>query len=180
MKWGRVASVFGSLILFIAVTAFLLQAFPSVVGADHALIVMSGSMEPTIGTGSVVFVAERPPETVSEGDVITFSDDGGRLITHRVHAVHRTETSFRFVTKGDANENVDPEPVYRSSYVGSVPEVHLPLLGSYYLSIPFIGYIITFAETGFGWLVLVVAPLLLLIVNELWVLYSSLEIEKAD
>lgn len=179
MHWSRVLSVVGFIALLLVTGAFVLQAFPGLAGADAALIVQSGSMEPAISTGSVVFVAEHPPDTVSEGDIITFSDDEGYLITHRVHEVHRTETSFRFITKGDANENADPEPVYRSNYVGKVPEIDLPLLGTYYLTIPFMGYVVSFSNTGVGWLVLVVAPVMLLIANELWTLYDALEVEEA-
>lgn len=181
MNWGRALHWVVGIVLLVAVAAFVLQAFPGLVGADHALTVQSGSMEPTVTTGSVVFVAERPPSTVTEGDIITYTDDGQNLITHRVHEVHRSETSFRFVTKGDANEDADPEPVYRGDYVGTVPEIDLPLIGTLNLSIPFVGYVLGFADTGLGWLMLVVVPLTLLVFNELWSLYRAMEpVETAD
>lgn len=181
MNWSRVAQSALLIALLLVVGAFVVQAFPDLVGADHSLIVQSGSMEPAIGTGSVVFVTDIPPEQAVEGDVITFQDDGGNLVTHRVHEKYATENSLRFVTKGDANEGPDPEPVYRGDYVGTVPEVHLPLIGTLYLSIPFMGYVLSFANTGLGWLVLVVVPLTLLVFNELWSLYRAMEpVETTD
>lgn len=181
MNWSRILQAVGAIVLLLAVGVFVVQAFPGLVGADHALTVKSGSMEPTIRTGAVVFVAEQSPATVEQGNIITFTDDGRNLITHRVHEVHRADTSVRFITKGDANENVDPEPVYRGDYVGTVPEVHLPLIGTLYLSIPFMGYVLAFANTGLGWLMLVVVPLTLLVFNELWTLYRAMEpVETAD
>jgi signal peptidase len=148
--------------LLAVVGVFVLQAFPAVVGADHALIVKSGSMEPAIQTGSIVFVKDVPAERVEEGDVITYGDDGGNLITHRVIERHSTDTSIRFITKGDANENPDHEPVYRSDLVGKVV-----------FSIPFIGYVVAFGNTTAGYLTLVLLPVMLFIFNEIWELWRA-------
>lgn len=164
MDWSKTAQVVGFAVLLIVVALFVVQAFPELVGSDYALVVQSGSMEPAIGTGSMVFVERASPETVGEGDVITYSDDGGNLVTHRVIEVHSAQTSLRFVTKGDANDAPDVEPVLRGDYVGTVR-----------FSVPFIGYIVAFGQTTLGWMVLVVAPLLLLISNEVWVLYRAIE-----
>lgn len=162
MQYRRVAKVALGAILLVAVAAFIVQAFPSLVGADYALTVQSGSMEPEIGTGSVVFVTETTADSVDEGDVITYTDDGDNLITHRVVEVHRSETSVRFITKGDANENRDAEPVYRSELVGKVM-----------FSIPYMGYVVAFGGTRMGYLTLVLVPCVLLIFNEIWELYRA-------
>lgn len=166
MNWRRASKVILTLALLGAVVLFLAQAFPAIVGADHALTVQSGSMEPTIPTGSVVFVDNVAPsqvdERVAEGDVITYADDGRNLITHRVVEKHTAETSVRFTTKGDANENVDPEPVYRQDVVGEVM-----------FSVPLVGYVIAFAHTGYGFLLLVWGPVLALVFSELVSLYRA-------
>lgn len=151
-----------TLALLLVVATFVIQAFPGLVTADYAFTVQSGSMEPAIQTGSVVFVKTIPPENVAEGDVITYEDDGGALITHRVIEKHTAGDSLRFETKGDANEDPDPEPVYRNQYVGMV-----------LFSIPFIGYVVAFGNTQLGYITLVLFPVLLLIFSELWVLYRS-------
>jgi signal peptidase len=151
-----------TLALLFVVATFVVQAVPELVTADYAFTVQSGSMEPAIQTGSVVFVKTIPPEDVSEGDVITYEDDGGALITHRVIEKHTAGSSLRFETKGDANESPDPEPVYRSEYVGTV-----------LFSIPFIGYVVAFGNTQLGYVTLVLVPVLLLIFSELWALYRS-------
>ena len=77
-----------------------------------ALTVVSGSMEPTIPTGSLVFVRPVDPSDVGPGDVITIQPDGrrARYVTHRVVEVLDTRP-VSFITKGDANEGVDTEPV---------------------------------------------------------------------
>lgn len=162
MNISRALKIGLTVALLAVVGAFALQAFPAVVGADHALIVQSGSMEPAIQTGSIVFVKDVPAERVEEGDVITYGDDGRNLITHRVVEKHSTDSSIRFITKGDANDNADHEPVYRSD-----------LLGVVMFSIPFIGYVVAFGNTTAGYLTLVLLPVILFIFNEIWKLWRA-------
>ncbi|MCD7867832.1 MAG: signal peptidase I [Clostridiales bacterium] len=85
-------------------------------------VVLSGSMEPRISTGSLVFAdtREREPET---GDVITYQVDG-QNVTHRVV---RTENGT-CITKGDANTQEDLIPVSPSQIIGRVIFT-LPYLG---------------------------------------------------
>jgi signal peptidase len=158
----RAVSAAFTLALLGFVSLFVIQAFPGLVGADLALTVQSGSMEPTIGVGSVVFVQDVPAERVEEGDVITYRDDGGNYVTHRVVEKHAADTSVRFRTKGDANDARDPEPVYRGDLVGRVM-----------FSIPLIGYVIQFGNTPAGYATLVLVPVMLLVFSELWALYKE-------
>ncbi|MEE1196602.1 MAG: signal peptidase I [Lachnospiraceae bacterium] len=89
-------------------------------------VVLSGSMEPEISTGAVVFVDTRAaPEQMHVGDVITYQLNGTN-ITHRIVA----ETVSAVTTKGDANEQADFSPVPRASILGLV-----------LFAIPFLGFI---------------------------------------
>jgi signal peptidase len=162
MNYSRALKRVGAFALLLVVASFALQAFPGLVGADYAFTVLSGSMEPAIGTGSVVFVAEVPADQVQEQDVITYRDDGGHLITHRVIEKHQADDSLRFVTKGDANDAPDGEPVYRGDLVGTV-----------LFSIPLIGYVVAFGNTTAGYLILVLLPVMLFIFNEIWELWRA-------
>lgn len=79
-------------------------------------IVMSGSMEPYIETGSVVFVDTN--EIIPEvGDVIAFRESNDVMVTHRVVAYDVNTNTY--TTKGDANNSVDPNPVSPSQIVGT-------------------------------------------------------------
>ena len=162
MSYGRAIRIGAALALLLVVASFVVQAFPRLVGADYALTVLSGSMEPAIGTGSIVFVAETPPEQIQERDVMTYRDDGGNLVTHRVVGKHSAGASVRFVTQGDANENPDPEPVYRGDVVGTV-----------LFSIPLLGYVVSFGNTTVGYVTLVLIPVMLFVFNELWELWKA-------
>ncbi|WP_049894088.1 hypothetical protein [Salinarchaeum sp. Harcht-Bsk1] len=61
------------------------------------------------------------------------------------------------MTKGDANEDPDPQPVPASNVVGTAV-----------LTIPLIGYVIHFANTPLGFAAFVLLPLGLLAVTEAW------------
>lgn len=175
VTWSRALKAVFAVVLLVGVTTFLLQAFPGVVGADHSLIVKSGSMEPTIQTGSVIFITEGQAERANEGDVITFTDDGGNLITHRVVEKHTSETSLRLVTKGDNNDVRDSAPVYKDEYVGKVMAIELPVVGQLLATIPHLGRLVAFAESPVGFMTMLWGPVLALIFSELWSLYRALE-----
>lgn len=80
--------------------------------------VISGSMEPTIATGSVVLVNKM--QTVFEtNDMITFLV-GDQPVTHRVIAVEDTPTGRYYTTQGDANNAIDPGQRTADQIVGKV------------------------------------------------------------
>lgn len=92
--------------------------------------VLSGSMEPTMKTGSVAFVKPVDASLVRKGDVVTFQnpDAKGMLITHRVVKVERTDEGTIYRTKGDANSTEDPWRLKAAGTVGRL-EFDVPYLG---------------------------------------------------
>lgn len=93
--------------------------------------VLSGSMEPAYPTGSLIYVKETDPSTLEAGDVITYHLSGNTTATHRIVEVLPDETGdgiLRFRTKGDANEDVDPQPVSSDKLIGK-PVFMIPYLG---------------------------------------------------
>jgi signal peptidase len=106
------------------------------------LIVVSGSMEPTIATGALMFAVERPISTVSVGDIVTVNrPDGYGLVTHRIIAVENEGDATTLRLKGDANTIPDPDAYSQST------------VGAYLFSIPGMGYVATFFQTLQGLLV---------------------------
>ncbi|MFB6109191.1 MAG: signal peptidase I [Haloplanus sp.] len=158
MNYHRVARVLGLLLVVSLVVPFVVFSFPSLVGADQSFVVLSGSMEPTISAGDAVIVTAVPAERISEGDIITFHREGESVpTTHRVVSVVESERGPTFVTKGDANEERDPEPVPPEAVVGRVT-----------MTIPYLGYVAHFAQTALGTVLLVGVPMGLLVLSELW------------
>lgn len=94
--------------------------------------VMSGSMEPTLTVGEIVVAQPVSQDEIRAGLVqpgrVVLADnpmDTGTLYTHRVTAVL---PDGRFVTKGDNNGSLDPEPLSPEKIVG-VERMKIPLVG---------------------------------------------------
>ncbi|MFC7131988.1 MULTISPECIES: signal peptidase I [Salinibaculum] len=147
----RVLTVLGLVVLVAALVPFLVFAVPQVVGADHGFVILSGSMEPSVSPGDVVIVDASA--AIAVGDVITFDNGNEIPTTHRVVGV----VDGQYVTKGDANENADAQPVDPSNVLGEVT-----------VTIPLVGHVILWVNTPTGYVALVVVPLVLLLANELY------------
>jgi signal peptidase len=81
--------------------------------------VLTSSMEPFIRKGSLVITTES--EKYNINDVITYkTGQDSETITHRITELKNTENKVLFITKGDANEHNDPEPVEKKNIVGKV------------------------------------------------------------
>lgn len=78
-------------------------------GMYRTLTVLSGSMEPQIQTGAVIFVTPKPVSEIKVGDVLTFQiPDADSVVTHRVMELNREGGTTSMITKGDANTAPDP------------------------------------------------------------------------
>ena len=98
--------------------------------------VMSGSMEPDYPVGSLIYVRKVDYKTLQPGDVITYRLDKNTICTHRILQV-QTDDGYRFITKGDANDDPDGAPVFPADILGE-PIVAIPLLGyvAFYIQHP--------------------------------------------
>ena len=123
----RILSAAGTTMIVIVVLLCCLLTLPKVFGYQM-YHVLSGSMEPEIPVGSLIYIREGKAEEVQEGDVIAFYaslEDAG-IITHRVVKNNVVSGSFR--TKGDANEMEDPLPIPYENYIGTAA-LTVPYLG---------------------------------------------------
>ena len=101
-------------VCLLLVIPILIYGFPFLVGADGSYTVMSGSMSPALRPGDLVIVKGEEP--INVGDVVTI-ESGEFTYTHRV--VEKLEGD-RFMLKGDANEDPDPNLVEASQIIGKV------------------------------------------------------------
>ena len=123
-------SVLSTLIVIAVVALAILLAGVRIVGLTP-YVVLSGSMEPTYHTGSLIYDKKVDPFTLKEGDVITFMVSEDTLATHRVVGVVPDEDepgTIRFRTKGDANDSEDGTLVHYKNVVGT-PVFTIPYLG---------------------------------------------------
>jgi signal peptidase I len=152
-----VNGVVGLLALIAVGLAVALAGLPAVVHGS-ALTVLSPSMVPTFAPGDVVVIRPRPVAEIAVGDVITFlardpRTGSSRVVTHRVVGV---DPGPAFHTRGDANEDPDPE-------VTAAADVH----GVLWYTVPWVGGLAERLVTpagaviGLGVLALLVGALLL-------------------
>ena len=124
--WNVISSILVALVVLLALLLVGARLF-----GLQVYTVLSGSMEPTYHTGSLIYVKKVDPYTIRDGQVITFMLDENTIATHRVVGVVPDEedsTVVRFRTKGDANETEDGGLVHYKNVIGT-PVFTIPYLG---------------------------------------------------
>ena len=119
----------------------------------QALVVRSGSMSPTIPTGSIVFYTKIDSSKVKVGDIIVFNKPGAtnEKVTHRVYKIGQSATGLYAITKGDAN--------------GTPDDWRVPLAGTGWIArfhVPSVGYALVYLQSTLARLLLLVIPAILL------------------
>ena len=109
-------------------------------------IVRSDSMKPVFAAGDLI-ITKPLGSKITVGAIITFQE-GAELVTHRVIGL----TEKGVITKGDANEDADTGTVALSQ-----------VTGSYFMKLPYVGYVSAFVQTRTGWLLAVLIPAVLLL-----------------
>jgi signal peptidase I len=151
--FGRIAGWVIMIVITLVVLALLIVTVGPRVFSYQALVVRSGSMSPTIPTGSIVFYTKIPADKVKVGDVIVFNrpDVPSEKVTHRVYKIGSSATGKYFVTKGDAN--------------GAPDDWRVPAVGTGWLArfhVPVAGYVLYDLQSTTARLLLLVVPACLL------------------
>ncbi len=135
------------LVMITAYQKFTNKGEPTSFFGYQPLTVLSNSMNPVFKTGDMLFVKKTDPATIQQGDIITFKESGGNLITHRVVEVLNDSGVISFATKGDNNNMVDEELVPASR-----------LLGKQSFFLPGMGTLVKTIQSPIGLLLVVVLP----------------------
>ncbi|MDO8486273.1 MAG: signal peptidase I [Candidatus Staskawiczbacteria bacterium] len=161
------------LVIMIVIAAIVvISAFP-VKGNIQIKVVLSGSMEPSIKTGSVILI--KPVASYNIGDVITFDSNfrepnGARIpVTHRVVEVKKENSVISYLTKGDANEDPDNSTISYKSVIGKV-----------LFSVPYLGYVVETAKKPYGFLALIMIPALIIISDQVKKILDELKRMKMN
>lgn len=152
-RGGKILSVVGTALIVGVILLCSLLIVPKAFGCQM-YHVLSGSMEPELAVGSLIYVREEKPEEIEADDIIAFYgslEDSG-IITHRV--IKNNVVSGTFRTKGDANEQEDPLAVPYENFIGRV-----------IFSVPYMGRILTWTTSFYGKLAAVGVVLLGVVLN---------------
>jgi signal peptidase len=149
----RIIDILIIIISILVVLPILLTLIPT--GQMHFMIVSGNSMEPTISKDDIVLVVPIDYNDIDIGDIISYKyilEEGQQIIiTHRV--VYFNEQGFR--TQGDAYLEQDKYTVPPEDVIGIMK-----------LKIPYVGFLVHFARTTKGIMLMVILPAILLIIDE--------------
>lgn len=121
---GKLLKVLGNILIIAVIVACLPLALPKAFGMEEYNVI-SGSMEPEISVGSIVYVKPAAFEELQQGDVVAYNV-GASVVTHRIQSINQENRSL--ITKGDANSSADFMPVSYDKVRGKVV-YHFPLIG---------------------------------------------------
>jgi signal peptidase I len=127
----------------------------------------SGSMEPQLMVGDLIFTRPVVTSKIAIGDIIMFHSPPGTavsIISHRVVGI-RENSLLSFQTKGDGNAAADSFTVPARDVVGQFAS-----------RIPHFGFIVIFLKTLPGLLVSMIAPGLVII----WLCLKNIRDELAQ
>lgn len=114
---AKLLNCIGILFLMAVIVFMIPFTIPNLFGMK-IYAVLSESMTPSYPKDGVVYVKEIDAAEIQMGDVITYhiGTETECVMTHRVIDI---ESSY-FITKGDANNTADPEPVSFDRLIGKV------------------------------------------------------------
>gem|GEM_PF-2696522 len=131
--------------------------------------VQSGSMKPTLNVGDLIIIKEM--DDYYANDIVTFDgnlDNASQIIiTHRITRSEIMGDKTVYVTKGDYNSVEDLTKIQEKD-----------ILGKYIFKIPLIGYVINFARTPLGFILMLVVPCILIIVTEITKIRKEINLRK--
>ena len=142
--------VFG---IFPFVIFMLITSRSPILGGIRSFVVLTGSMEPAIPVGSVVF--SKNFSIYNPNDIVAFKT-GSVTVTHRIIDFEVKNNEYFYKTQGDANNNPDSQPVSGGQ-----------ILGKAFYIVPYVGKLAIFLKTLPGFLLLIVFPALVFIIFEI-------------
>lgn len=158
----KIWNIFTTVLIALIVLVAVMLAGVRLVGLQ-VYTVLSGSMEPTYHTGSIIYVKKVNYRNLKPGDPITFMMDENTVVTHRITEVLQDENDMevlRFRTKGDANNAEDGSPVHYKNIIG------MPVF-----SIPYAGFIVDYVQRPPGIYMAIAMGaflLMIIIIPDLW------------
>lgn len=144
-------------LVLISLIFVILSPVLPIKGLPRTFVVVSGSMEPTIKTGSIAFTKEIDSKLLTKGDIVAFTSPNNPkdTILHRVNNIVSTEPLL-FETRGDNNNASDNWSVMASGIKGKLM-----------FSIPYLGHAGALVKKPWGFVMMIGIPALLFVISQL-------------
>ena len=160
LKWNQRSELTKTLFIIAIIVGMTLGGyglFTVSMGTSNPLVVVeSESMLPTLEVGHLLVLQARAPEQIQVGDIIVFNAGyHTKPIVHRIIEIQNVTGELHYYTKGDNNALSDPG--YR---------VYEDIVGVVVLAVPYIGHVTLFLHEPYGFAIVAVLFLALLILPE--------------
>ena len=166
----KAASIVISVVMWIIILVAALFAFTTLATKDDGsvsnlggftpLTVQSESMEPTFGENDLIVIQQCDPSTLQVGDIVTFHtiiDNQYALNTHRIVSINDVNGMNSYTTKGDNNDLADQHVIADGDIVGK-----------YAFKIPYLGKVMDVLSSTWGFLIIIVLPMLLFFIYQVY------------
>ena len=172
-----------SVILWVIILVAALYAFTTMATRDNQnvsnimgytpLVVKSDSMSPTFSAGDLIFIKKCDTSTLKEGDIICFHtiiNNEYALNTHRIQKIDEVNGVRSYTTIGDNNNGVADQHVISDG----------DIVGKYVGHISNLGKVMSFLSSSMGFLIVIVLPMLLFFVYQVYnLIMISIRLKKA-
>ncbi|ENQ3079514.1 signal peptidase I SipW [Bacillus sp. WLY-B-L8] len=160
LVWKAISNIISFVLFTIMVVLAFVVISSKASGSDPTVMgyqfkaVLSGSMEPTFLTGSVIAIEPtKDGSKYKKGDVITFKEKDNKIVTHRIIDVKNINGKVAYETKGDNNNGPDLNPVLAENVIGKYADI----------TVPYVGYLLSYANSKAGAALLLIIPGVLLL-----------------
>ena len=164
-----------SVLLWLVILVAALYAFTTIATRDNQnvssllgytpLVVKSDSMAPTFSAGDLIFI--------KEGDIICFHtiiDNEYALNTHRIQKIDTVGDARSYTTLGDNNNGVADTHIISDG----------DIVGKYVGDLPKAGKVIDFLSSSMGFLIVIVLPMLLFFIYQVYnLIMIAIRLKKA-
>ena len=172
-----------SVLLWVIILVAALYAFTTMATRDNQnvssilgytpLVVKSDSMAPTFSAGDLIFIKKCDTATLKEGDIICFHtiiDNEYALNTHRIQKIETVGDARSYTTLGDNNNGITDTHIISDG----------DIVGKYVGDVPKAGKVMDFLSSSIGFLVVIVLPMLLFFIYQVYnLIMISIRLKKA-
>lgn len=172
-----------SVLLWVIILVAALYAFTTMATRDNQnvssimgytpLVVKSDSMAPTFCAGDLIFIKKCDTSTLKEGDIICFHtiiDNEYALNTHRIQKIDEVGDARSYTTLGDNNHGVTDTHIISDG----------DIVGKYVGHLKNAGKVMDFLSGSIGFLVVIVLPMLLFFIYQVYnLIMISIRLKKA-
>ena len=103
----------------VAIVSLLIVFFSFGYLGVQPTVIYSGSMRPAMDVGDVAILSEVPINEIQEGDIIQYRIANSTIpVVHRVYDITGEDDTKVFITKGDANNAPDSDPILAEQVMG--------------------------------------------------------------